>query len=65
MSDAATLSPAVPIIDIMRDTLRERCDNPQNDIISLLWQTEIDGNKTTIEDMGITVWSCSSSASIR
>ncbi|QIG80738.1 cytochrome P450 [Stakelama tenebrarum] len=36
---------------IMRDTILERRDNPQDDIISMLWQTEIDGRPMTIEDM--------------
>ena len=36
---------------IMRDTLIERRDNPQDDIISMLWQVEIDGRPTTLEDL--------------
>jgi cytochrome P450 len=36
---------------IMRDTLLERRDNPQDDIISMLWQVEIDGSPTTLEDL--------------
>ncbi len=39
------------IADVMHDTLIERRDAPQDDIISLLWQAEIDGAKTTIGDM--------------
>ncbi len=35
----------------MRDTLLERRENPQDDIISMLWQVEIDGKPTTIEDL--------------
>ncbi len=35
----------------MRPTLIERRDNPQDDIISMLWQTEIDGKPTTQEDL--------------
>jgi cytochrome P450 len=41
----------VNIAAVMHDTLIERRDNPQNDIISLLWQTEIDGKPTTLDDM--------------
>lgn len=41
----------VNIAAIMHDTLIERRDNPQNDIISLLWKTEIDGKPTTLDDM--------------
>ena len=36
---------------IMRDTLVDRRDNPRDDIISLLWNSEIDGRKTTMEDL--------------
>ena len=35
----------------MNDTFLARRDNPQDDIISLLWKIEIDGKPTTIEDM--------------
>jgi cytochrome P450 len=35
----------------MRDTFLARRDNPQDDIISLLWKIEIDGKPTTLEDM--------------
>lgn len=36
---------------IMRDTVLARRDNPQDDLISLLWQANIGGAKTTLEDM--------------
>jgi cytochrome P450 len=36
---------------VMRDTLLERRENPQDDIISMLWQVEIDGKPTTLEDL--------------
>ena len=39
------------ICDVMHDTLVERRDNPQDDVISLLWKTEIDGQPTTMDDM--------------
>jgi cytochrome P450 len=35
----------------MHDTFIARRENPQDDIISLLWKTEIDGKPTTLEDM--------------
>lgn len=35
----------------MRDTMLDRKDNPRDDIISLLWQIEIDGQPTTLADM--------------
>jgi cytochrome P450 len=39
------------IADVMHETLIERRDNPRDDIISLLWQSEIDGHPTTLADM--------------
>ncbi|TAK99934.1 MAG: cytochrome P450, partial [Rhodospirillaceae bacterium] len=35
----------------MRDTFVQRRDNPQDDLISLLWGAKIDGKPTTMEDM--------------
>jgi cytochrome P450 len=35
----------------VRDTLIERRDSPRDDLISLLWQSEIDGQPTTLEDI--------------
>jgi len=35
----------------MRDTVLERRENPRDDIISMLWQVEIDGRPTTLEDL--------------
>jgi cytochrome P450 len=34
----------------MRDTILERREDPRDDIISMLWQVEIDGKPTTLED---------------
>ncbi len=34
----------------MRDTILERRARPRDDIISMLWQVEIDGRPTTLED---------------
>jgi cytochrome P450 len=39
------------ITAMMRDTMLERRDHPRDDLISLLWQSQIDGRPTTIEDM--------------
>ncbi len=51
-SDAReSMKKLVNIAAVMHDTLIERRDNPQNDIISLLWQTEIGGKPTTLDDM--------------
>lgn len=35
----------------MRDTVLERKDNPQDDILSMLWKIEIEGQPTTLADM--------------
>lgn len=39
------------VAEVMRPTMLERRDNPQDDIISMLWKAEIDGEPMTIEDM--------------
>jgi cytochrome P450 len=39
------------ITAMMRPTLLERRDNPRDDLISLLWKSEINGKPTTLEDM--------------
>jgi cytochrome P450 len=39
------------ITAILRDTIVERRDNPRDDIISVLWKTEIDGKPITMDDM--------------
>jgi cytochrome P450 len=39
------------IIDVMRPTIIERREHPKDDILSLLWQTTVDGKPTTLEDM--------------
>ncbi len=39
------------VCDVMHDTLIERREKPQKDIISSLWQTTIDGRALTLDDM--------------
>lgn len=39
------------IADIMHDTLIDRRDNPRDDLISLLWQSEVDGAPLTLNDL--------------
>jgi len=39
------------VASVMRPTMLERRDNPKDDIISLLWRTEIDGKPMTLELM--------------
>jgi cytochrome P450 len=36
---------------VMRDTLLDRRDNPTGDLISRLWQTDVDGRPLSLEDM--------------
>lgn len=51
-SDARAMIPKLQrIAASMHDTFIARRDNPQDDIISLLWKIEIDGKPTTLEDM--------------
>ena len=39
------------IVDVMRSTLLERRENPQDDLISALWNTKINDKPVTLEDM--------------
>ena len=39
------------LLNVMRETLLERRDNPRDDIISMLWQAGVDGRPTTMDDM--------------
>ena len=45
------VSRMVRIADAMRDIAIERRDNPQDDMLSLLWKIEIDGQPTTLDDI--------------
>lgn len=36
---------------VLRETILDRRDNPRDDIISMLWQTELDGEKPTLHDI--------------
>jgi cytochrome P450 len=36
---------------IMRDTILERRDHPRDDLLSLLWKSQIDGRPTTMDDV--------------
>ncbi len=47
----AALKRLMNVADIMHETLIDRRDNPRNDIISLLWKTQIDGKATTLGDL--------------
>jgi cytochrome P450 len=48
---AGTMKRLRNICDVMHDTLIERRDNPRDDVISLLWQTKIDDQPTTLDDL--------------
>jgi cytochrome P450 len=39
------------VADIMKETILERKENPQNDVISLLWKSEFNGKPATLEDL--------------
>jgi cytochrome P450 len=39
------------IADLMRETMLDRRDNPQADLMSQMWNIEVDGQKSTIGDM--------------
>lgn len=39
------------VTDIMHDTIMDRKDNPTDDLISLLWQSEFNGQKATLWDI--------------
>jgi len=47
----AQLSTMTGIVDVMRETLLERKAHPKDDLISLLWETEIDGKGLGLADM--------------
>lgn len=47
----AVMMRMLKITAIMRDTLVERKANPKDDIISMLWQTEIDGKPMSMDEM--------------
>ena len=47
----AALAKQFRLVDVMHDTLVDRREHPRDDIISMLWQSEVDGRPTTMEDM--------------
>ena len=48
---AGTVMRMRQIADSMQDVVLARKDDPQDDIISMLWALEVDGKKSTLEDM--------------
>lgn len=47
----AVMARMLKITAIMRDTILERKEHPQDDLISMLWQADIGGKPTTMDDM--------------
>ncbi len=45
------ISPSMAITAAMRETILARRDDPKDDLISLLWKTEIDGEPMTLGNM--------------
>jgi cytochrome P450 len=48
---AAMAQKSLRLVDVMRDTIVERREHPKEDILSMLWQTTVDGQPTTMDDM--------------
>jgi cytochrome P450 len=47
----ATAQKSLRLVAVMRETILERREHPQDDILSMLWQSTVDGRPTTMEDM--------------
>jgi cytochrome P450 len=39
------------LVAVMRETILERREHPRDDILSMLWQSNVDGRPTTMEEM--------------
>lgn len=50
-SNLAKLTTLLGIVDVLRDTLIDRKNNPKDDLISKLWQTEINGKPIELHDI--------------
>ena len=50
-SPAESMQRLLKVAAIMRDEVLARRDDPKDDIISMLWQIEIDGQPTTLDDL--------------
>lgn len=51
-TDPATqIGKSLRIVEVMRETIIERRDHPRDDILSMLWESTIDGRPTTMQDM--------------
>ncbi|MES2488803.1 MAG: cytochrome P450 [Pseudomonadota bacterium] len=47
----AIVARMLKLTSIMRETVLERKENPKDDLISMLWQSEINGKPTTLADL--------------
>ncbi|WP_039278416.1 cytochrome P450 [Novosphingobium malaysiense] len=47
----AAMQRLMKVAAIMRDEILDRRDNPRDDILSMLWNVEIDGKPMTLDDM--------------
>lgn len=50
-SNPESMNHIIKIVESMRDVLLQRRDNPQDDIISMLWKLEIDGEPITQDEV--------------
>jgi cytochrome P450 len=48
---ASMAQKSLRIVEVMRETINERREHPQEDILSMLWGTSIEGHPTSMEDM--------------
>jgi cytochrome P450 len=48
---AKVMQRLLTITALMRDIVLDRKENPRDDILSMLWQVEIEGKPTTLEDI--------------
>ncbi len=51
MDRMAAVKKSLRIVEVMRETINERREQPQNDILSLLWQAPLEGHATNMDDM--------------
>ena len=51
LSPEASQARARQVADVLHDTIMDRKENPQGDLISMLWQAEFNGQTATLYDM--------------
>lgn len=50
-SDPESMNHIIQIVAAMRETIEQRRDNPQDDILSMLWSVQIDGKPITQDEV--------------